>query len=140
MSRYTPTRRSYDLFDRMFDDMFASPFIATNNVMKTDIRELENGYALDIELPGYDKNDVTIDLEDGYLNISAKHETTDEERDAKGNVVRNERYFGTCSRSFYVGEGLKEEDIKARFNNGILEISVPKETKQVPTKKTISIE
>ncbi len=140
MSRYTPTRRSYDLFDRMFDDLFASPFVSNTNVMKTDIHESENSYTLDVELPGYQKGDVSIELDDGYLNISAKHETTDEERDTKGNVIRNERYFGTCSRSFYVGDGLKEEDIRARFENGILEITVPKQTKQIETKKTISIE
>ena len=138
--RYTPTRRSYDLFDGMFDDLFNAPFISTNTAMRTDIHENENGYTLDIELPGYKKEDVMIDLEDGYLNISAKHETSDEERDAKGNVVRNERYFGSCSRSFYVGNKITEEDIRAKFDNGILEISIPKETKKIETKKTISIE
>ncbi len=138
--RYQPTRRSYDLFDGMFDDLFNAPFISTNTAMRTDIHENENGYTLDIELPGYKKEDVMIDLEDGYLNISAKHETSDEERDAKGNVVRNERYFGSCSRSFYVGNKITEEDIRAKFDNGILEISIPKETKKIETKKTISIE
>ena len=138
--RYQPTRRSYDLFDGMFDDLFNAPFISTNTAMRTDIHENENGYTLDIELPGYKKEDVMIDLEDGYLNISAKHETSDEERDGKGNVVRNERYFGSCSRSFYVGNKITEEDIRAKFDNGILEISIPKETKKIETKKTISIE
>ena len=138
--RYQPTRRSYDLFDGMFDDLFNAPFISTNTAMRTDIHENENGYTLDIELPGYKKEDVMIDLEDGYLNISAKHETSDEERDAKGNVVRNERYFCSCSRSFYVGNKITEEDIRAKFDNGILEISIPKETKKIETKKTISIE
>ena len=96
--RYTPTRRSYDLFDGMFDDFFNTSFVSTNNAMRTDIHENENGYTLDIELAGYKKEDVNIDLEDGYLTVSAKHETTDEERDAKGSVVRNERYFSSCSR------------------------------------------
>ena len=96
--RYTPTRRSYDLFDGMFDDFFNTSFVSTNNAMRTDIHENENGYTLDIELAGYKKEDVNIDLEDGYLTVSAKHETTDEERDAKGSFVRNERYFGSCSR------------------------------------------
>ena len=96
--RYTPTRRSYDLFDGMFDDFFNTSFVSTNNAMRTDIHENENGYTLDIELAGYKKEDVNIDLEDGYLTVSAKHETTDEERDAKGSVVKNERYFGSCSR------------------------------------------
>ena len=96
--RYTPTRRSYDLFDGMFDDFFNTSFVSTNNAMRTDIHENENGYTLDIELAGYKKEDVNIDLEDGYLTVSAKHETTDEERDAKGSVVKNERYFGSRSR------------------------------------------
>ena len=138
--RYTPTRRSYDLFDGMFDDFFNTSFVSTNNAMRTDIHENENGYTLDIELAGYKKEDVNIDLEDGYLTVSAKHETTDEERDAKGNVIRNERYFGSCSRSFYVGEKVTEEDIKAKFDNGILEISVPKDVKKIPEKKYISID
>ena len=141
MSRYTPTRRSYDLFDGMFDDFFNTPFIANNNVaMRTDIHESEHEYTLDIELPGYNKQDVRIELEKGYLTISAKHETTDEERDSKGNIVKNERYFGSCSRSFYVGDNVSEEDIKAKFDNGILEISVPKDKEKIPTKKTIAIE
>ena len=125
----------------MFDDFFNTSFVSTNNAMRTDIHENENGYTLDIELAGYKKEDVNINLEDGYLTVSAKHEMTDEERDAKGNVVRNERYFGSCSRSFYVGENIKEEDIKANFDNGELKITFPSDKpKQVEEKKYIPIE
>lgn len=110
-------------------------------VMKTDIRETENEYVLDIDLPGYKKEDVKAQLKDGYLNVSVSHEENNEEKDEKDKYLRKERYTGSVSRSFYVGENLSEEDIKAKFADGILTLSFPKETpKKVEENKYISIE
>ena len=110
-------------------------------VMKTDIRETENEYVLDIDLPGYKKEDVKAQLKDGYLNISVSREENKEEKDAKDKYLRKERYTGSVSRSFYVGENLSEEDIKAKFADGILTLSFPKEApKKVEESKFISIE
>jgi HSP20 family molecular chaperone IbpA len=137
-----------NLFDDFFDD-FARPARSaarysspTASVMKTDIREHENGFELDIDLPGYKKEDVKAQLKDGYLTISAESKQDNDEKDEKGKFIRRERYYGTCSRSFYVGEALTEEDIKAKFEDGILKISVPKkEAKpEVEENKYIAIE
>ena len=120
----------FSLFDNMFDDMFRDPFFtnsSTTKLMKTDIQEKENNYILDMDLPGYDKSDIKAQLKDGYLTITAQKNTSKEDKDEKGNYIKRERYFGKCSRSFYVGENLKEEDIKASFNNGILKLTFPKE-------------
>ena len=121
------------LFDNMFDDFFKDPFFARNNVakvMKTDIQEKDNNYILDMDLPGYDKEDVKAQLKDGYLTITAQKNTNNVQKDEQGNYIRRERYCGKCSRSFYVGDSIKEEDIKASFNNGILELTFPKEVSQ----------
>lgn len=120
----------FSLFDNMFDDMFKDPFFtnsSTTKLMKTDIQEKDNNYILDMDLPGYDKSDIKAQLKDGYLTITAQKNTSKEDKDEKGNYIRRERYCGKCSRSFYVGENLKEEDIKASFNNGILKLTFPKE-------------
>ena len=106
------------LFDNMFDDFFKDPFFARNNVakvMKTDIQEKDNNYILDMDLPGYDKEDVKAQLKDGYLTITAQKNTNNEQKDEQGNYIRRERYCGKCSRSFYVGDSIKEEDIKVTF-------------------------
>ena len=121
------------LFDNMFDDFFKDPFFTRNNsvkVMKTDIQEKDDKYILDMDLPGYDKEDIKAQLKDGYLTISEKKNTSNDEKDEEGNYIRRERYCGKCSRSFYVGDSIKEEDIKASFNNGILELTFPKEVPQ----------
>ena len=121
------------LFDNMFDDMFRDPFFTSSNttkLMKTDIQEKDDKYILDMDLPGYDKEDIKAQLKDGYLTISAQKNTSNEDKDEKGNYIRRERYCGKCSRSFYVGDSIKEEDIKASFNNGILELTFPKEVPQ----------
>jgi HSP20 family molecular chaperone IbpA len=136
------------LFDDFFDDFtrpahsaarYSSP---VTSVMKTDIREHENGFELDIDLPGYKKEDVKAQLKDGYLTISAESKQDNDEKDEKGKFIRRERYYGTCSRSFYVGEALTEEDIKAKFEDGILKISVPKKAAkpEVEENKYIAIE
>jgi HSP20 family molecular chaperone IbpA len=110
--------------------------------MRTDIKENGNGFELDIDLPGYKKEDVKAQLKDGYLTISAENSQSNDEKDSDGKYIRRERFFGTCSRSFYVGDDITEEDIKAKFENGILKVSVPKkEAKPVEEKnKFISIE
>ena len=116
-----------DLFDTFFDDFKRPARSNTNiNVMRTDIKETDAGFELDIDLPGYKKEDVQAELKDGYLTISAKTNTTREEKDENGKYIRKERYSGSCSRSFYVGEQLEQEDIKARFEDGILKVKVQK--------------
>ena len=120
----------FSLFDNMFDDMFRDPFFTSSNttkLMKTDIQEKDDKYILDMDLPGYDKEDIKAQLKDGYLTITAQKNTSNDEKDEEGNYIRRERYCGKCSRSFYVGDSIKEEDIKANFNNGILQLSFPKE-------------
>ena len=136
--RYYP--RNYNVFDDMFDDLFPKASFS-DNLMRTDVYEKNGYYNLDIELPGYDKEDVEMDIMDGYLNIKATHNVSNEEKDSKGNLVRSERSFGSCSRSFYVGDNIKAEDIKAKFENGMLNIVLPsKEQKSIETKQTVTIE
>ena len=98
--------------------------------MKTDITEKDGYYTLDMELPGCKKEDIHLELKDGYLNVSAARNAKKEEKDAKGSLVRQERYSGTFSRSFYVGDKLSEEDIKAGYENGELKITFPKEVRE----------
>jgi HSP20 family molecular chaperone IbpA len=136
------------LFDDFFDG-FSRPASSgarystpAASVMKTDIKENENGFELDIDLPGYKKEDVKAQLKDGYMTITAESNQDHDEKDDNGKYIRRERYYGACSRSFYVGEEITEEDIKAKFENGILKISVPKKDKQpaVEKDKFIAIE
>ena len=111
------------------------------NIMKTDVKDTENGYEVDIDLPGFKKDEISIELENGYLTVSAAKGLDKDEEDKKGKYIRKERYAGAMQRSFYVGENLTQEDIKAKYENGILRLSVPKkEAKPVETKKTIAIE
>ena len=112
------------------------------NLMKTDIRDVDGNYELDIDLPGFKKEDVKIQLKDGYLNIQATREEKKDEKDGKGKYVRRERYTGTCNRSFYIGKSIKHEDIHAKYDNGILHLTFPKEEtkKEVEEKKFIAIE
>lgn len=133
--------KTTDLFNDVFDDVFTSPFFTNNaKVMKTDITENDDSYLLDIELPGCLKEDISLQLVDGYLQVQAKQHTSSEEKDEKGNIIRQERYRGSFERSFYVGNQVKEEDIKATYTNGELKITVPKQTAQVSEKKTIMID
>ena len=134
-----------NLFDDFMFNPWRSDFFTTpkssKSVMNTDVRENENSYELDIELPGYKKEDVSAKLENGYLTIQARKTTEDGEKDQKGNYIRRERYAGTCSRSFYVGEDVKQEEIRDKFEDGILKLTVPKvDQKKVEEKKYISIE
>ena len=112
------------------------------NVMKTDVKETDNSYEVDIDLPGFKKDEIEAKLENGYLTISAAKGLDKEEKDEKdGKYIRKERYSGAMSRAFYVGDELKQEDIKAKYEDGILKLSVPKkEPKKVETTKHIAIE
>lgn len=131
-------RNNFDLFD----DFFETPFFTKNEnkMMKTDIRERKDSYIIDIDLPGFNKEDIKIDLTDGYLTINAKM-SKEEKEDKKEKYVRRERYFGECSRSFYLGDNIKEENISASFKNGILSLEIPKieNEKKLPEKKYIEI-
>ena len=138
-----------NLFDDMFNDAFGMmPGIDhalygkhAKNMMKTDVRETEDSYLVDIDLPGFKKDEVKVELKDGYLTVSAAKGLDKDEQDKKGRYIRQERYAGTMSRSFYVGDGISEDDIHGKFENGILQLDVPKkEAKAVETKKRISIE
>ncbi len=111
------------------------------NVMKTDIRETNGGYELVVDLPGFKKDEIQLQLENGYLTISAAKGLDKDETDKEGRYLRRERYAGSMSRSFYVGENLTEEDVHAKFENGILKLAVPKmEERRVEQKKQIAIE
>ena len=130
----------------VFDDFFDFPTIPARNqqisVMKTDVREHEDGYELDVDLPGIKKEDVKVKLDEGYLTITATSAQNNDEKDKKGNYIRRERFTGSYSRSFYVGDEVKETDIKAKFDNGVLQLSIPKIEAQpkVPETKYIAIE
>ena len=120
------------LFDDIFGDFTrpAKNLVRYNapapSVMKTDIKESDAGYELEIDLPGYRKENVKAELKEGYLTISAESRQENSQKDDAGKYIRRERYYGTCSRSFYVGEDVTQEDIKAKFEDGILKVSVPK--------------
>lgn len=138
--------------DNLFDDFFEFPFFDdraekklyghnAKNIMKTDIKEHKDGYELEIDLPGFHKNEIQAELKDGYLTISAAKQLNQDEKES-GKYIRRERYTGSCQRSFYVGEDITQEDIKAEFKHGILKLFVPKkEVKpQVEERKFVSIE
>lgn len=141
---YLPSIFEDNFVDDLFNDMFTFPFESarqTESCMSTDIKEAQDHYQMDIELPGYEKENIHAALNQGYLTITAsKHEEKNE--DSNGRYVRQERYTGQCQRSFYVGEGLKESDIHAGFKDGILRLVFPKETaaKNVDQNRYIAIE
>ena len=110
-------------------------------IMNTDVKEHDDRYEVDIDLPGFKKDEITIELNNGYLTVSAAKGLDKDQNDKKGKVIRQERYAGAMQRSFYVGEELTEEDVKASFKHGVLSLCLPKkEAKAVPEKKTIMIE
>ena len=127
-------RRRHSVFDDFMTDPFDSFFgglaqpQATPNLMRTDIKENDAAYEIVIDLPGFEKENVAAELKDGILKISAK--TSQESEESTGTFLRRERFTGQCSRQFYVGEDIEEADIKARFDNGTLQISVPKKVEQ----------
>ena len=129
-----------------FDDMFSHPFFRGSESMqmpsmKTDVREKDGMYLLDMDLPGFDKNDIKVELNNGHLMISASRDSSKDETNEESGYVYRERCAGQCSRSFYVGDNIKEEDIKAAYNNGTLTLTFPKDApKQIEEKKYIAIE
>ena len=136
-----PRRNEFDLFDDFFrgDDFFSRRESA---IMKTDITEKNDKYIIEMDLPGYEKENISLELKDGYLTVSAKVEKEQNEEDKHNKYVHKERFYGHCSRSFYLGEDIKEEDIHAEFKNGILKITIPKkeEHKELPEAKHIEIQ
>ena len=140
--------------DNVFDDFFEFPFYDDKaekklyghhaaNLMKTDIQEHDDGYTLEMDLPGFKKEEIQIELNNGYMTISAAKGLDEDEKDKKsGKYIRRERYTGSCQRSFYVGEDVTEEDIKAEFKHGILKLFIPKKEAKpaVEQKKYVSIE
>ncbi|MCI8514601.1 MAG: Hsp20/alpha crystallin family protein [Lachnospiraceae bacterium] len=148
---WMPGVLSESLLDHWMSDPFEREFFGRKPVcekaervpmrMKTDIRETEGTYELEVDLPGFKKADVTLQLDNGYLNIQASRTANSDEKDAEGKYIRRERYQGQCARSFYVGDRVRQEEIRARFEDGILKISVPREDpKAVEQKKYIAIE
>ena len=137
-----PRKNSYDLLDDIFDEDFFNIKPTKNELMKTDIKEHDNRFEMITDLPGYDKKNIRISIDNGYLTIHAKTDNEKEEKGKEGKVVRKERYYGECQRSFYVGDDIKEDDIKASFDNGTLTINIPKKDKinQENRKKYIEIE
>ena len=140
--------------ENLFDDWFDFPSLRelrnidrrlygrnANREMKTDVKEHEDHYEVDIDLPGFKKEEIQLSLEGGYLTVSAAKGLDKNQEDKKGTLIRQERYAGSLQRSFYVGEALEEADIHAKFENGVLSLEIPKkEEKQLPEKKTILIE
>ncbi len=133
-----------DVFDEFFDS-FYSPSVRRNperryRAMKTDVKELDDRYELAMDLPGYDKDDMKISLKDGYMTVEASHSDSKEEKSEDGRYIRRERYTGAVQRTFYVGDKTTTEDIKAKFENGILFIDVPKDAACGAEEKYITIE
>ena len=138
--------------ERLFDDFMSSPFDSeffTRNplygkhesrIMKTDVRQKDDGYEVMIDLPGFKKDNVNINLENGYLTVSASKSLEKDEGEEKKDYIRRERWAGNCSRSFYVGENVTAEDIKAKMEDGILTLNIPKKDKALPAKTQIMIE
>ena len=139
-----------NLFDEFFNEPFAmvapqghNPLYGKHakNLMKTDVRETENSFEVDMDLPGFKKDEVNLELKDGYLTVSADKALDKDKKDNEGRYIRQERWSGSCSRSFYVGENVKPEDVHAKFEDGILRLSLPKqEQKQLPSSTSILIE
>ena len=110
-------------------------------VMSTDVHENDDHYDVDIDLPGFNKDEIKLELENGYLTVSASKSLDEEHKNQSGKLIRQERYAGSMQRSFYVGENITEEDISAKFENGVLMLTVPKkDAPKLPEKKTIRIE
>ena len=142
--------------ENLFDDddwmfPFDSGFFGTRNplygthaknMMKTDVRELDGAYEVDMDLPGFAKDEIKVSLENGYLTVSAAKGLDKDEQDQKGKYIRQERYAGAMSRSFYIGEEVSQDEIRAKYENGILRLTIPKKDAKptVEEKKHIAIE
>ena len=152
MSTYLPTVFGENLMD-VFDDFDRNLFRGfgnvehalygkhAQNVMKTDVKETDEGYEVDVDLPGFKKDEIHLELNDGYLTISAEKSLEKDDENTKGKILRQERYAGVMQRSFYVGGHVTEEDIKASYESGVLHVIIPKkDALKAPEKKTILIE
>lgn len=139
-----PSIYGKDMFDELFDHSFGRPFggFKMNQMMRTDVKDTDSGYEVTIDMPGVKKEDIKAELKDGNLTISAVSGYSNDEKDEKGTYIRRERYSGSCSRSFYVGDAVTQEDIKAKFENGTLKLMIPKKQPaiQEEEKKYIQIE
>lgn len=139
-----PSIFANNFMDDFMDDMFRAPYANTKQMsaMNVDVKEFDNRYQIDFELPGFEKEDIHANLKDGYLTVSAERTENREEKDEKGKYIRRERYQGSCQRSFFVGKEITEEDIHASFKNGVLEMEIPKKDAQpaVEKKHYITIE
>lgn len=138
-----------NLFDEFFNDPFDRMFTGRNPlygkhekaIMRTDVRDTGSAYELDIDLPGFKKDEVQAKLEDGYLTVTAQKGLDKDQKDKEGNYIRRERYAGSCSRTFYVGDGVQQSDVTAKFEDGILRLTVPKkDVPQVQQNNYIAIE
>lgn len=141
---YMPSILGTDLFDDFFAPARKSARMyrtTASETMKTDIRETEAGFELDIDLPGYKKEDVKAELKDGYMTVTAEKKSETDEKREDGKYIYRERFIGSCQRSFYVGEQIKEVDVKAKFEDGILKMFVPKKKDEpkIEEKKYIAI-
>ena len=136
-----PSSFGESLLDEFFDHPHQRNHYQSHvsEMMRTDIKDLGNAYEMTMNLPGIKKENVKAELKDGYLTISASSASRNEEKDSNGVYIRRERYAGTCSRSFYVGEDVKQEDIKARFEDGTLKLQVPKNMKEAVPEKSNDI-
>ena len=132
-----PRKHDFDIFDNFFDDDFFPR--KEYNLMKTDIREKKDKFLVDIDLPGFEKENINLSLNNGYLNIHAKV-NKEEHNNEDEKYLRRERVYSECSRSFYVGDDIKEEDIHAEFKNGILKITIPKKELEDKRKEIKQIE
>ncbi len=123
-----------NLLDDLFDDSFKG--FSSSEMMKADVKELENGFELSMNLPGVKKEDIKAELKNGYITVSATTENSTDEKDNDGNYLRRERFYGSTSRSFYVGDQVHEEDINAKYENGVLTLMIPKkDAKQIEAEK-----
>ena len=132
----------FDDFDRQMQHMDRRLYGRNaKREMKTDVREKEDGYEIDMDLPGFKKDQIELNLENGYLTVTANKGFDKDEKDKQGRMIRQERYAGSMQRSFYVGDNMTEEDVKAHFEDGVLHLNLPKkDARKVPEKKTICIE
>lgn len=131
-----PRRGNFDLFEDFFDDDFFNR--KEKNMMKSDIKETKDKYIVETDLPGFEKENISVILNDGYLEIKAKKDNKTESNEEK--FIRKERFYGECSRKFYVGDEIKQEDINAKFDNGILVVEVPKKELEDKSKEIKQIE
>lgn len=143
MKTLISTRQNGNLFDPFFDDFFgftrrdlSKDF---NDMMKTDVEETDDGYCVSVELAGFKKEEISLDLKEGYLTVSAIHSDEDKENDKKKKYVRRERAYSSCKRTFFVGDNVTDTDVSATFENGVLQICIAKTPEKIPENKRIEI-